>query len=437
MSPRAIHPRPTHPRATRRTPRAVLAALLALPVLGLAAGPVIAADPGGDEIPVTVTIPDLGDGTVALDDAVLRWSLNAETGAAAYFGGCNFLMAGVPGATGDTGGGRVWTEADGLYRAEQGDVRIERPTADGRSSRLATWGERCLAPDDVTTVSTANGLTTGAQVVLSAGTGTLDPAAGTARIEWTGTFTVVFYGGLTYWWASDPVLTVAADGTARLTATAGGYGTSMQDMSQWVPIPATEIVLADLTGVAVTAADGVVARPRYAGVRVQVPAGSSPQVLDGASAGSFPQSFVTFQGLTGQAAYWYSSGGLADSRKVASDLAVSWSAASQVRPSTPTTRTAATGGAVLASAGGGGSGARGTGTGGGTLPAGSAVLAALPTVPTAQVRTVGLAGADLVPGVGAGTSADERVAWGTSGLLLAATGAVIGFRRGWLVLPWR
>jgi hypothetical protein len=65
------------------------------------------------------------------------------------------------------------------------------------------------------------------------------------------------------------------------------------------------------------------------------------------------------------------------------------------------------------------------------------VLAALPTVPTAQVRTVGLAGADLVPGAVAGTSADERVAWGTSGLLLAATGAVIGFRRGWLVLPWR
>lgn len=421
---------------TRRTPRAVLAALLALPALGLTAGPVVAADPapGGGDIPVTVTIPDLGDGTVALDDAVLRWSLNAETGAAAYFGGCNFLMAGTPGATGDTGGGRVWTGSDGFYRAQQGAVRIERPSADGLSSQLATWDSRCLAPDGATTVSTANGLTTGAQVVLTEGTGTLDPAAGTARIAWSGTFTAVFYGGLTYWWASDPVLTVAADGTARLTATTGGYGTSMQDLSQWVPLPDTEVVLADLDGVSVTATDGVVATPRYAGVRVQVPAGSSPQVLDGPAAGAFPQTFVTFQGLTGQAAYWYSSGGLADSRKVASDLAVSWSASSQVRPPTPTTRAAAGGGAVLASAG---SGRTTSGSDGVALPAGSEVLAALPTVPTAQVRTVGLAGADLVPGVGAGTSADERVAWGTSGLLLAATAAVIGFRRGWLVLPWR
>jgi hypothetical protein len=419
--------------------RTALAALLALPVLGLAAGPVLAADPVPDpadgRIPVTVTVPDLGEGTVTLDDAVLRWSLNAETGAAAYFGGCNFLMAGVPGATGDTGGGRVWTAGDGLSRAAPGWVGIARPLADG-SLAPATWDTRCQAPDG-TTVSTANGLTTGAQVVLSDGQGTVDPGTGTARVEWTGTFTVVFYGGLTYWWASDPVLTVAADGSARLTASAGGYGTSMQDMSQWVPIPETEIVLADLAdvdGVAAAGSDGMVATPRYRGVQVQVPAGSSAQVLDGASAGSFPQSFVTFQGLTGQAAYWYSSGGLADSRKVASDLAVSWSASSQVVPRTPTTvARAETGGVVPASS------VLGTGgrSAGGALPAGSEVLAALPTVPTAQVRTVGLAGADLVPGAVAGTSADERVAWGTSGLLLAATGAVIGFRRGWLVLPWR
>ncbi|MDR0366341.1 MAG: hypothetical protein LBH68_05895, partial [Bifidobacteriaceae bacterium] len=44
----------------------------------------------------------------------------------------------------------------------------------------------------------------------------------------------------------------------------------------------------------------------------------------GADWGSFPQDFVDFQMLTGQSSYWYSSGGAADAKKPAKELAVSW-----------------------------------------------------------------------------------------------------------------
>ncbi|WP_202486530.1 hypothetical protein [Streptomyces sp. SID4985] len=67
------------------------------------------------------------------------------------------------------------------------------------------------------------------RVVFHNGTGTVNRSAGTATIHWQGSCTSVFCGGLTYWSATDPTLTVKADGTATLTATATGYGTGMND----------------------------------------------------------------------------------------------------------------------------------------------------------------------------------------------------------------
>ncbi len=177
-----------------------------------------AADDATD-LQVSVTIPDTG-GPVAVTGALLRWGLNHEAASGAYFGGCNFLSAGT---AGDTGSARLWTEADGFYATEAGNVSVEKPDATG-AYVAPTWATRCQGPDGAA-VTTSSPTGTGTEVVVEGGTGVVDRSAGTATIRWSGSFTVVFYGGMTYWSASDPVLTVAADGTGTLTATASGFGT--------------------------------------------------------------------------------------------------------------------------------------------------------------------------------------------------------------------
>lgn len=411
----------------------MLATLAAGLLLGTA--PAASAAPtapaGDDQIDITVTVPDRSGLPFTVSDAAFRWSVNTEMGSGAYFGGCNFLMAGVPGADGDAGKARVWSATDGLYRAVQDDVRVEKPGPDGAFAP-ATWANRCQDRDG-TTVTTGNGLSTETQVVLEGGTGRVDPGAGTATVRWSGTFSVVMYGGMTYWWASDPVLTVAADGTARLTATAGGFGTDMADQSRWQRLDPTTIVLAELRGVDVGAdARGFAGLPAYRGVTVSGP--GTAQVRDGADWGSFPQSFVDFQRLTGQAGYWYSTGGAADARKPATPLYVSYDADAALTPADerpaatpagPTSALTAAGNRVVPRA---------------TTPTASGVLAAadaLAQVPGVTATTVGRALPGLVPAAAGAAGGGERAAWGVTGLLLAGSGTVIGFRRGWLVLPWR
>jgi hypothetical protein len=266
---------------------------------------------------LVTALPASAAGT-SVSDVELRWTMNAETGGGAYFGGCNFLSAG---AAGDTGSSRVWTEADGFYSAQVGDVTIEKPTAAGGTVQ-PTWATKCQDANGATVTPSAASSTLN-QAVFAGGTGTVDVAAGTASIAWDGDVTVVFYGGLTYWTFSDPVLTVAADGTGQLTGTASGFGTSMEDQTKWEAIAPEQIVLADLTGVTVDA-DGFTVTPDYLGVATTSTAGT--QVQTGANWGSFPQSFVTFQAKTGQSSYWFSSGGAADPKKVTKPLAVSWTA---------------------------------------------------------------------------------------------------------------
>ena len=85
------------------------------------------------------------------------------------------------------------------------------------------------------------------------------------------------------------------------------------------------MTLGDVTGVDLTPT-GLTVTPTYLGVTVTPPAGSPSQATGNpATAGSFPQSFVDFQGLVGTASYWYSSGGGADIRKPTTPLTVSWS----------------------------------------------------------------------------------------------------------------
>jgi hypothetical protein len=251
-------------------------------------------------------------GPTPVDDVELRWALSAEATSGAYFGGCNFLSAG---AAGNSGSSRAWTEADGFYSGEVGNVSVLKDTPSG--SAVATWATKCQTAAGA---AAAPGASTGSTGVFAAGSGTVDTAAGTASIAWDGDLTVAFYGGMSYWTLSDPVLTVA-DGTGQLTGTVSGYGTSMDDQSQWVALPPEQVVLANLSAVTVDA-DGFVVTPDYLGVEVTPASGT--QARTGTSWGSFPQAFVDFQAKTGQSSYWYSSGGSADPRKVAAPLSVAW-----------------------------------------------------------------------------------------------------------------
>ncbi len=249
--------------------------------------------------------------THAISGATMTWEMNPETGAGAFLpGACNFLVAGE---VADAGGAAVWSQEflAANYKATDGNVSIIKAGPDN------TW----VTPTLETYCKDANGdqVNTGARqshnrVVYQNGTGEYDAATGAGSIEWTGSYTIVFYSGYTYWSVSDPRLEVEADGSAQLFGTASGFGTSMEDMDIWEPLPREEIVLADLEGIDLDASGAVVTTPKYRGVTVT---GVDPaQVTTGANAGSFPQSFVNYQKRTGQTSYWYSSGGSADVRKV-------------------------------------------------------------------------------------------------------------------------
>ncbi|GCE76324.1 hypothetical protein [Cellulomonas biazotea] len=417
-------------RLRRRLAASALLGLLATAV----AVPALAADgpSGGTDLTVSVVVPESRDRAFEVRDAELLWSLNAETGAAAPAGGCHFLMAGRPGATGDAGGSHVWTAADGLYRAQDGPVRVRVPdgSADGRA---ASWDTRCSTPGGTPVRGDA---TSQARVSVTGGTGVVDPVAGTARVTWSGTFTVVFYGGLTYWWASDPVLEVRPDGTGTLTALVGGYATSREDTSVWAPLAPRQVVLADLERVPTGATTGFTVTPRYLGVTAAAPDQVARTDANAGVWGAFPASFVQFQQLTGQGPYWYTSGGEADRRKVASPLVVRWTAGQAVDDETlaaapaPTTATA---------------GGTGTTTGSTSAPRSRAATAAAPTaadpvaaVPGVTSQSFSGPRTPLVTAVATTLRDDPTVTGlGVAGLLLGTSGAVLGFRRGWLVLPGR
>jgi hypothetical protein len=294
---------PNSPVRTTRVRRALAAtAAGALALGGIALG----------AAPATAAVDTAG--TIA--NATLTWGLNGESGGGAFFGGCNFLSAGT---AGDTGSSRLWTEADQFYRAAAGNVTVMKPDASG-AMHLGTWSTKCQTPQG-TAVSAASTTSLSKNVVvIEAGSGTA-AADGSVRVAWTGSFTVAFYGGLTYWTASDPVLALDANGTGTLTATASGYGASMEDSGKWTTLTPRTITLANITNGAFDDA-GLTVTPDYLGKTVTT--ASTAQSTSGASWGSFPQDFVDFQQETGQSSYWYSSGGSRDAAKPTTPLTVNW-----------------------------------------------------------------------------------------------------------------
>ncbi|MCI2956391.1 hypothetical protein MN032_01695 [Agromyces atrinae] len=285
-------------RGKRLLPSVALALAASLGLSGLAAAPAFAAE-------------------TSIDDAVFRWGVNAESNARAFAPGTwNFLSAGV---VPKESAADLVVESD--WRQSDGAVSIEKRQADD-SFAAATWlGLR--TDKNGTTTTTGNGLNSGHEVVIGGGTGTIDPDAGTASISWTGSFSVVYYSGMTQFWVKNPHLEVAEDGTGTVTATLGGWGSSMEDPELFVTLDeAPGTVIAQLSDVVVDES-GITVQPDYLGVVTDVEGQTAP---GSPNHGSFPQSFVDFQKLTGQNSYWFSSGGAADARKVPTPITVTYDA---------------------------------------------------------------------------------------------------------------
>jgi len=296
-------------RSDLRRLGAVLSALVAL-TLAVAA-PVAAVE---EAEPVTIT------------DAVLRWGMSNEANNAAHAPGTfNFFSAGmIP----DPGQGNVMLpEAD--WSQSSGAVAIEK--WDGTAYRPATWAGLSTDAAGVTIPGPSSGRYSGHQFVFSGGTGTVDRAAGTARIAWDGDVSVLAYSGYTFFYLSDPVLTVA-DGSSSLTGTLSGFGSSREQPDLWQEIAPVEVTLADLPVVQLGGA-GFTAVPAYDEVEVS---------LNGASyTGAFPQSFLDFQNQLGTAPFWLDSGSSTDPAKKAQPVTVSYDADDPVTPPEPEEQTPA------------------------------------------------------------------------------------------------
>jgi hypothetical protein len=289
------------------------------------------------------TAPSASAAPISISNARFTWDINNEVQAGAFAPGTWNLMSagkiGSPGAGGQTlktaDNGATWSNDTAAgWSNTSGNVTIEDKASDG-SYAPTTFAGTHRNSAGVLTTGASQTILAETRMVVKNGVGTLDPVAEDAEIAWDGDATVLFYSGMTYFHLSDPEL-VVADGVGTLSATLGGYATSMEDSTTWTPVADARVTLATMTGVDVTPT-GIAGTPQYRGVTYTAPESSSPQVQTGADWGSFPQQFVDFQQVLGQGPYWYSTGGSADPRKVANPLSVSYS--EPLQPSVTVSRT--------------------------------------------------------------------------------------------------
>jgi hypothetical protein len=269
----------------------------------------------------------------AVTGATLEWTVNDESNTGAFNGQCNFMSGGQ--SDGDAA----------TYRASGGDATVLKLNAAGTYAPVSDYATRCKDRHG-TTVTAGGTARLGQKVVFSNGTGTVDPSTGAATISWTGTFSINYYGTLTPFWFSDPTLTVGADGKGVVTATVGGYASSIDDpdVRELIdPIPG--VTIATLTGVGSANRTGFVTTPTYAGVAYDN--AEAPQIRSFPGWGSWPVSFVQAMERLGLGPYWYTSGGAADTRKVPAPIVVGYGLGSA--PSTTTTPTTAPGSSTTTS----------------------------------------------------------------------------------------
>lgn len=300
------------PRRFRRLVAGTAATALAAGSLVLAAGPAQAA-------PTSVT------------GAVFAWGLSNEANNSGYAPGtANFLSAGKiadPGAGGNTlTSATTWSNGVAAnWSATDGNVEIQKKTASGGYA-TATWAGLKTSPTGASISPPTSDVFSEHRVTIKRGTGTADAATDDATLSWDGDFTVLGYSGMTFFYVSDPTLTVDG-GVGTLTATLDGFGTSQDDMTEWTDLESKEVTLATFTGVDVTP-QGITATPAFEGVEYE--STGTPQDRTTAGWGSWPSSFVSFVEPTGQAPYWYSTGSAVDRNKKPLPVSVSFPAPAKV-----------------------------------------------------------------------------------------------------------
>lgn len=286
--------------------------------------------PSTDPTPTPEPTPEVPTGAFMVSDAQVRWGVNDESNNKAFAPGTyNFFSAGK---IANPGRGNVALPESG-WRQADGHVTIEK-FLNGAWTPATYRGLSRDSSDALMT--TTNGPFSNHEVVISGGKGTVDPTKGNATIQWMGSFTVLYYSGYSFFYVTDPKLTVTG-GTGTLTGTLSGYSSSMEDLEKWEAVPpVTNVVLADLGAVDLAKDLGFSATPAYVGVNAPAGAGQAPKTPENSRYwGSFPQSFVNYQTTSGTGAYWYSSGGAADAHKVAKPVTISYAAGAPVKVTPP------------------------------------------------------------------------------------------------------
>lgn len=291
---------------TARQTMAGAAVVVALAVLAL-----IAAAPYGAPASAQTSAQTTAE-ALSVEDAVLRWAVNNQTGARSHNPtAINFLAAGVA----DPGRGGVELP-QGKWRAKVGNVEIQKRRAAG-GWRTATWDG--LGTDPTGAAIEVYGPFSGHRVSFTAGVGTVDPTTDSAHLQWEGTFTVLYYSGNSAFTLSDPTLEVT-NGAGTLTAELGGWASGRDDPGVWEPVAAQRVVVADLPAVDLTDA-GATVTPAYAQVQV---AGTVEQVRTGEHWGSFPAPMVAALAPLGIDQFWYSTGLQSDWTKVAAPVLIGY-----------------------------------------------------------------------------------------------------------------
>lgn len=268
-----------------------------------------------------------GAATLELDDATFEWTVSDESNTGAFNGDCNFLSAGV---------------SDGLastYRATDRNATVVKLDANGNYAPISDYTTRCRDAKGVR-VTSGGTARLGQKVVLRSGTGTVDTGTGASEIRWEGGFSLNYYGHLTPFWFLDPVLRVDANGNGTITATVGGYASSIDNPDERTKMPdRANVVIAVLKGVKGANSNGFVVQPTYAGVTYDSAENPQVRVFDGW--GSWPGPVVDYMSELGLGAYFYSTGGSADPRKRPDPVVISYGTGTA--PVTTTTTTVAPG----------------------------------------------------------------------------------------------
>jgi hypothetical protein len=235
---------------------------------------------------------------VSITKATFEWSVHDTI---QYVQGpCHYLSA-----------GRTNTATQADYQTTADHVTIVK---DGGTP---TWANKCTINSPATTVNQ--------KVVWSGGTGTVDPATGAASIQFTGSVTVVM-NSATPIIVTNPLLTVATDGTATLVATVDGY------TQAGVAVPqVTNVVVANMSGVSSANTTGFTSTPLFQGVPY-TPASGTAQNTTGFNGvwGAWPSSWIDAITPTGNAAFYYTtSTANTQPRKAPNAIAVNYGLTSQ------------------------------------------------------------------------------------------------------------